>query len=524
MNHAIAPTLGTVSHQQKIPEESHLQQEPKKFVIDEHDRHLRHMDIRPSITDEDSEGQHVHDESIVSKNNPAVVTHRKFKPVQVLPDVPICSMTQVNEKGIAMADGPKTVAVPPQQGLHKDAKIPIAKPPTEWADSLPTRSRISTGAEAPNIPAVVATGPSLAKIPIAQPTQTDTAAARRRGSLPSSFHANLTTKAGDKDTSRDVASKPNTAAREAAPLMAAAATGVKPDDVVVMNAGDNAHSQHRNVAAPSAATLLGSAASFDPATKESADHKVKKHVRAEHDHDHDHGYGDEDKDLQEEKRDTLGELSPAQEYAATHKSSLPTVAGPDAVTPEVLQRQQQRSNGTSPTTATNTSAPTAAQPTTVLHDTRNEPKELPPVPVQTQFGDQHLNKPLPNPQASPEGKTATTTAPAAPVTVPAGYEGPVPKVREGEQIVWVKKTTVEEVHDDDNLPPVAATVPDTARAAGNAETSGKGSDEHHKDNLLHRIAHKLTGRRKSADPHPYHSTQHHQQGDNAVHGRRGPAQ
>ncbi|KAK3827715.1 MAG: hypothetical protein J3Q66DRAFT_4357 [Benniella sp.] len=129
---------------------------------------------------------------------------------------------------------------------------------------------------------------------------------------------------------------------------------VKPDKVVIMNAGDHHHShqgqqkpqneghydlhplhplnndhhdhhqqQLRNVAAPTAAAYLASAASFDPVANEFADNKVKKPVgvipvRVQHDHDHSHhhGYGSETgKKLEDEEeceiKDAEGELTTA---------------------------------------------------------------------------------------------------------------------------------------------------------------------------------------------------------------------
>ncbi|KAI8347528.1 hypothetical protein B0O80DRAFT_465330 [Mortierella sp. GBAus27b] len=519
---AAAAAMAATSPQRKVAEESHLEQEPAKYVSGEH--HLRHMDIRPTVTKEDLEEPKSPRGSMVSQNDPSVITGRKSEPVQVLPNAPMRSMTHADDKmGASPTSASKTVPSP-----SSDPQRPQQH---QRQPSFPSDA-------APNTPAVAALGPS---------TTTTTA-----------FGSFAPQKGSPRETNPFVAfaarSKPNEntgsgspkgssssggggAAREAAPLMAAAAMDAKSDNVVIMNASDETHchnNQHlregrdryelhplqtphdyrqhhlHNIAAPTAEGLLASSASFDPVANEFADNKVKRPVgvtpvKFEQDHEmthgdygshahhhHHHGQGREhgrrrsheesDKDLKEEERDTVGDLTAAQMYAAAHKPDLTTTIA----------------------------------------------SEFDGQPYQSQL---RHHSPASKPVTT-EAKTAATTGPAA-----ATASGGSPK---GDQVAWIKRTTVTQEFDDDNDKSgtqgdnnTTATLPGTV-AGGTTSTSavsGAGgqeeanSSDQRKDNdgsLFHRISQKLSGRRRSTEiSHPYHTTHH--QSDNVAHGRRGPA-
>ncbi|KAF9980650.1 hypothetical protein BGZ65_004845, partial [Modicella reniformis] len=322
-----------------------------KIVSDEH--HRRNMDIRPTVTEEDFEehgfparkwGCHESQEprSIVPQSDPDVILRRKSEPVQVLPKAN-------NNKGIPIVTS------------------------ADWVRSLPTAPPFKfTGNTVPTSPTTATLGPSTTTTPMyasftaskppVAPTQTATPTARRT-SLPSSY----TSTDGTKDmtpsfkrtalspqdatnpfvalTARSRANPTNmttaastgggsttvdTAAREAAPLMAAAAMGAKSDEAVIMNAGDNGHSYH------------------DHQQSQHEQHPLQ-HLQHQSEQGHTHDLGLEGEEEEDEKRDMVNELSPAQVYAAGHKGPAHGVAHSSPpvsnVTPvHALQQQQEQQN------------------------------------------------------------------------------------------------------------------------------------------------------------------------------------
>ena len=584
MQHVMATPHSTVS-QQKIAQESHLEQEPKKFIYDEAEHHRRHMDIHPTVSEEDFE-QHLPEGTVVPQNDPAVILCRKFEPVQVLPDAPLRTMIHANDKGDAMASG----APQQSQGQKSSAKIPIAQPPSDLG-AKPANRRTSLPSPLHPSKATEATPEAKCQRPQDSTNPFVTFAARARANQ----------EMGKGTT--------HIAVSEAAPLMAAAAMGVKPDKVVIMNAGDHHshqgqqkvqhegyydlhplhplnndhhHDHHqqqlRNVAAPTAATYLASAASFDPVANEFADNKVKKpvgvipvRVQHGHDHSHHHGYGSETgKNLEEEEeseiKDTLGDLTPAQAYAAAHKSNLTGTTMPETVWPQQMQQDEAMRDKDlegeparkKPLVTTVPSAPSMGATTSTAAptmDNKTVPREQ-HAPISAARPVDTTTDPLRNPKwgsttaRATGGDTSqvvdhqpyqsqyrhqTTTEPAIHKgMVPAeGHEKSQPITHAGDQVSGVKKTRLTQEYGDDNRGEIdhGDTADIATGAAGTAGPSEEesGASDHHKDHegsLFHRISQKLSsGRRKSrADPHPYHTTHQHQQGDNAVHGRRGPAQ
>ncbi|KAK3827953.1 MAG: hypothetical protein J3Q66DRAFT_321481 [Benniella sp.] len=559
MQHVVATPHPQVS-QQKLAQESHLEQEPKKFIYDEAEHHRRHMDIHPTVSEKDFE-QHLVEGTVVPQNDPAVVLCRKFEPVQVLPDAPLRTMIHANDKGDAMVSGA------PQhqqsQGQKSSAKIPIAQPPSHLSElgTKPANRRTSLPSPLHPSKATEATPESKGQRPQDSTNPFVTFAARARANQ----------EAGKGTT--------HIAVTEAAPLMAAAAMGVKPDKVVIMNAGDH-HSHQGQQKAQNEGHY-----DLHPLHPMNNDHRHDHHqqqqpvgaipVRVEHgyDHSHHHGYGSETgKKLEDEEeseiKDTVGDLTPAQAYAAAHKSNLPGTTMPETVWPQQMQQDEAVRDKDlegeparkKPLATTVPSAPSMGATTSTAAptmDTKTVTREQhAPISAARPVDTTTATDPLRNPKwgsttARATGGDTSQVVDHQPyqsqyrhqtTTEPVIHKGIVaaeshvqsqPTSHAGDQVSGVKKTRVTQAYDHDNRGEIdhGHTADTATGAAGTAGPSGEesGASDHHKDHegsLFHRISQKLSsGRRKSrADPHPYHTTHQHQQGDNAVHGRRGPAQ
>ncbi|KAI1302173.1 hypothetical protein EDD11_005638 [Mortierella claussenii] len=243
---SVEPTFATTQPHSTPSTSSMRQSAVKKFTPSEH--HSRKMEIHPVTEGTDAEERYFAADDFMSsgtchhsrmgktvelKTDPAIVLSRKFRPAEVLPpsaDGKVRGCKGVMIAGATAPPVPAAAATPHSAQNHHEA--PKLK---------------TTGLAAPSAP--------VASIPIAQPPADLVAAvsALRNPSKKTVSNTQPATTAPKSPSSAVFASKStpvipvkpsrhhnyhSTAVQGAVPLMAAAATSVKPDEVIIMEASE----------------------------------------------------------------------------------------------------------------------------------------------------------------------------------------------------------------------------------------------------------------------------------------------